>query len=61
MAGIPDEAIQELLGARRFGRPKRSTCNPTGGAEQRAADNMDEIFGAAEVNVAVKKINSGAR
>ena len=54
MAGIPDEAIQKLLGHKSVRTTQEIYMHLTGGAEKRAADKMDEIFGPVAVKVAVK-------
>jgi integrase len=52
MAGIPDEAIQKLLGHASVRTTQEIYMHLTDGAEQRAADKMDEIFGPVAVKVA---------
>jgi len=54
MAGIPDEAIQKLPGHGSVRTTQEIYMHLTGGAEKRAADKIDEIFGAVAVKVAVK-------
>ena len=60
MAGIPDEAIQKLLGHASVRTTQEIYTHLTGGAEKRAADKMDQIFGPVAVKVAVKKAKTGA-
>jgi integrase len=58
MAGIPDEAIQNLLGHASVRTTQEIYLHLTGGAEKRTADKIDEIFGPVAVTVAVKKAES---
>jgi integrase len=54
MAGIPDQAIQKLLGHASVRTTQEIYMHLTPDAERRAADKMDEIFGPVAVRVAVK-------
>jgi integrase len=58
MAGIPDQAIQKLLGHASVRTTQEIYMHLTPGGEKRAADKMDEIFGPVAVNVAVKTAKS---
>ena len=58
MAGIPDEVIQKLLGHASVRTTQEIYMHLTPGAEKRAADKMDEIFGPVAVTVAVKTAKS---
>ena len=58
MAGIPDEAIQKLPGHKSVPTTQEIYMHLTGGAEKRAADKMDGIFGPVAVKVAFKKAES---
>jgi len=54
MAGIPDQAIQKLLGHASVRTTQEIYTHLTPDAEKSAADKMDEIFGPVAVTVAVK-------
>ena len=58
MAGIPDEAIQKLLGHASVRTTQEFYMHLTPHGEKRAADKMDEIFGSVAVKVAVKTAKS---
>ena len=45
MAGVPDQAIQKLLGDASVGTTQEIYTHLTPDGEQQAADNLDEIFG----------------
>ena len=57
MAGIPDEAIQKLLGHASVRTTQEIYVHLTGDAEKRAADKMDEIFGPVAVKAAKVQVN----
>jgi len=57
MAGIPDEAIQKLLGHKSVPTTQEIYMHLTGGAEKRAADKMDGIFGPVAVKKAESSVN----
>ena len=57
MAGIPDEAIQKLLGHASVRTSQEIYMHLTGDAEKRAADKMDEIFGPVAVKAAKVQVN----
>jgi integrase len=59
MAGIPDQAIQKLLGHASVRTTQEIYMHLTPGGEKQAADKMDEIFGPVAVKVAVKTAKSG--
>ena len=50
MAGIPDEAIQKLLGHASVRTTQDIYTHLTSDGEKRAADKIDEIFGPVAVN-----------
>ena len=54
MAGIPDEAIQKLLGHASVRTTQEMYTHLSPAGEKRAAAKMDEIFGPVAVKVAVK-------
>jgi integrase len=54
MAGIPDQAIQKLLGHASVRTTQEIYTHLTPDAEKRAAEKMDEIFGPVAVKIAVK-------
>jgi hypothetical protein len=54
MAGVPDEAIQKLLGHASVRTTQEIYMHLTSDGKKRAADKMDEIFGPVAVKVAVK-------
>jgi integrase len=55
MGGVPDEAIQKLLGHASVRTTQEIYMHLTSDGEKRAADKMDEIFGRVAVKVAVKR------
>jgi len=54
MAGIPDEAIQKLLGHASVRMTQETYMHLTPSGARQAADQMDKIFGPVAVSVAVK-------
>jgi integrase len=64
MGGVPDEAIQKLLGDASVRTTQEIYMHLTRDGERRAADKMEEIFGPAAAKVAVKpakrKVKSAA-
>jgi integrase len=57
MAGIPDEAIQKLLGHASVRTTQEIYTHLTPGAEKRAAEKMEEIFRPVAVKTAKEKAN----
>jgi len=60
MAGIPDQAIQKLLGHASVRTTQEIYTHLTPDAEKRAADKMEEIFRPVAVKIAVKKAKEKA-
>ena len=58
MAGIPDQAIQELLGHASVGTTREIYLHLTPEAEKGAAEKMDEIFGPVAARVALPNIKT---
>lgn len=61
MGGVPDEAIQKLLGHASVRTTQDIYVHLTGAAERQAADKIDEIFGPVAVTAAVKTAKAGGK